>query len=148
LAEGAWRVGRILVGVDGSAGAARAVRWAAELATSVGAPIVLVHALTYDQELLRDLTPDTMRTWRRDLEHQMRATWAQPATDAGVEHRCKVVEAGSVAEALLQSAEVEGAGLVVIGAKKRESMVSRLTSSTVERLVHRARVPIVVVPPT
>ena len=147
MAEAPWPVARILVGVDGSGGAARAVEWAVGLATSAGAEIVLVHALTYDQELLRDLTPDTMRTWRREREHTMRATWARPAIAASIDHRCQVVEGGSVAEALLVCAEREAVDLLVIGAKKLESVVIRVTSSTVERLVHRASVPIVVVPP-
>lgn len=67
-------LGKVLVGVDGSDGSHDAVEWTARLATATGAEVLAVHILTYDRELLRDLSLDTIRTWRRDL-----ATSSRPA---------------------------------------------------------------------
>jgi nucleotide-binding universal stress UspA family protein len=50
----------VLVGVDGSDGAHRALRWTARLAQATAATVLAVHVLTYNREFARDLTLDTM----------------------------------------------------------------------------------------
>ena len=68
----------LVVGVDGCDGSRRALMWAAHLAAATGARVLAVHVLTYSRELLRDVTPDTMRTWRLELEDDLRTRWVQP----------------------------------------------------------------------
>lgn len=140
-------LGLIVAGVDGSEGATRGLQWAAGLAATAGdASVLAVHVLTYNQELLRDLTPDTMHAWRRDLEHQLRTSWAEPLVTAGVDHRTLLVEADSPAEGLMQVSEREHADLLVVGSKGHGSLTGRVLGSTSYKLTHHARQPIVVVP--
>ena len=140
-------LGLLVVGVDGSGGSRRAVEWAAQLAVATGATVLAAHVLTYDRELLRDLTPDTMRTWRRELEQDLRTRWAQPLIDAGVEHRCLLLEYESPAEGLLATADDEHADLVVVGATGHGGFTDRVLGGVSYRVTHRARQPVVVVPP-
>jgi nucleotide-binding universal stress UspA family protein len=98
----------VLVGVDGSPGAARVLDWAIAPAGESGASVLLVHVLTYSTEFRRDLMPETFTTWRKNLDAQLRHQWARPAVDAGVPLRCELVEDDSTAAGLLRTAEQAG----------------------------------------
>src|SRR4051812_49116458 len=50
----------IVVGVDGSDGTRHATEWASQLASITAATVLAVHVLTYNHELMRDITPDTV----------------------------------------------------------------------------------------
>ena len=39
-----------------------------------------MHVLTYNHEFAKDLSLDTMRTWRRDLRHELETRWIEPLT--------------------------------------------------------------------
>ena len=138
----------ILVGTDGSHGAMRAMEWAARLAKASDASVRAVHVLTYNRELLRDLTLDTMTTWRRDLEHELRSTWVTPLADQSVPHRCALIEDESPAAGLIHAADREQADLLVVGARGHSSLASRVLGSTSYSLTHHARRPVIVVPAT
>ncbi len=137
---------RIVVGVDGSDGAARALQWAAALAGRAGASVLAVHVLTYNHALLRDLTPDTMHTWRRSLEHELKGRWIKPLSTTGVAHRTMLVDADSPADGLMEVGEREHADLLVVGSRGHGTITGRVLGSTSYRLTHQARRPVVVVP--
>jgi nucleotide-binding universal stress UspA family protein len=140
-------LGLLVVGADGSDGSRRALEWASHLAKATDSPVLAVHILTYSQELLRDVSPDTMHTWRRDLEEDLRTRWVEPLTTGGVDIRSVVVEGESVAEGLLEVADREGAALVIVGAKGRGGLAGRVLGGVTYRVTHRAHQPVVVVPP-
>jgi nucleotide-binding universal stress UspA family protein len=137
----------IVVGTDGSDGARRAMEWAGRLATASEACIRAVHVLTYNRELLRDLTPDTMTTWRRDLERELETSWVRPLHELQVPHRCAVVEDESTAAGLIRAADREQADLIVVGARGRSTLAGRVLGSTSYSLTHHAHRPVIVVPP-
>lgn len=139
-------LGKLLVGVDGSDGSRDAVEWTARLATATGAEVLAVHILTYDRELLRDLSLDTIRTWRRDLAHELETGWTGPLRVAGVAHRCVVLEDDSPAAGLLAVADREQVDLLVVGALGRGRLVGRILGGVSYRLLHHADRPVVVVP--
>ncbi len=136
---------RLVVGVDGSEGARRALDWVAGFAARAGFEVVAVHVLTYDHELLEDLSLDTMRSWRHELTERLRKEWTAPLE--GVDHRSLVVEAGSATDGLLDTTAQEGAELLVVGAHGRAGLTSRVLGGVAYRVTHRASVPVVVVPP-
>jgi nucleotide-binding universal stress UspA family protein len=139
---------RILVGVDGSDGSTRALEWAAVVAASTDAEVLAAHILTYDREFGRDLTLDTMRPWRRQLEHDLRTTWTEPLRAANVGHVCTFFEAESCATGLVELANRDGADLVVVGSNGHGHLTGRLLGGLGDRLVHHGRLPVVVVPST
>ncbi|MFZ1431603.1 MAG: universal stress protein [Geminicoccaceae bacterium] len=138
----------VIVGTDGSDGALRAMAWTARLAKSSGASIRAVHVLTYNRELFRDLTPDTMTNWRRELERELNTHWVAPLAELGVPHRCVLVEDESPAVGLIHAADREQSDLIVVGATGRSSFANRVLGSTSYSLTHRARRPVIVVPAT
>ena len=123
----------ILVGSDGSPGSARAVSWATVRAKELGSSILAVHVLTYSTEFRRDLFLDTITTWRRHLESQLRGPWTAAAREAGVEVRTELVEDDTPAAGLLRAAAGHGVDLVVLGA-------------TTYKVSHAANIPVVIVP--
>ena len=140
-------LGRVLVGADGSDGSRRAIEWTAELAVATGCEVIVVHVLTYNREFIRDLSPDTMRTWRRDLQHDLEHRWTEPLRRAGVEPRCAVTEADSPAAGLLMIAGRDDVDLVVVGAHGHGGLTDRVLGGVSYRVTHHARRPVVVVPP-
>jgi nucleotide-binding universal stress UspA family protein len=136
----------VLVGVDGSEGSRHAVEWAARLAAVTGSEVLALHVLTYNRELLRDISVDTMRTWRRDLERDLRSKLVAPLVARDVAHRIEIVEHDSPAGGLIEVGEREGADLVVVGAKGRANLGGRLLGSVSYRMTHGAHRPVVVVP--
>jgi nucleotide-binding universal stress UspA family protein len=137
----------VVVGVDGSDAARRAVEWTADLAAATDAEVVAAHVLTYDREFERDLTLDTMRTWRRELERDLRDVWTEPLRALPVRFRSILVEATSPSIGLLEVAEREHADLVVVGARGQGHLAGRVIGGLSYRLGHHATQPVVVVPP-
>jgi nucleotide-binding universal stress UspA family protein len=137
----------LVVGVDGSDGARRALLWAAHLAGVTGASVLAVHVLTFSREFLRDAMPETMHAWRRELEADLRTRWVEPLRSAGVEHRCLVIEGESAGAGLLDTADRERADLLVVGAQGHGGLADRVLGGVSHRVTHRARQPVVVVPP-
>jgi nucleotide-binding universal stress UspA family protein len=141
------RFATILVGLDGSASSTRALTWASQFAGALGSMVVGVHVLTFNEEFIRDgMTPDTMRTWRRDLERDLRSRWMEPATAAGVPCTHHLIEAGSVDEGLLAGAVREKADLIVIGESGSSGVLARILDRASYRVMHRATHPVVIVP--
>lgn len=136
----------IVAGIDGSPGGARALRWAAARCLEVDGRVVAVHVLTYNREFLRDLTLDTITTWRRTLEQQLTGEWAQPARDLGARVSTSLVEDDNVAEGLLRASGDVHADLIVLGAHGRGGLIDRLLGATTYTVAHRARTPVVIIP--
>jgi nucleotide-binding universal stress UspA family protein len=136
----------LVVGVDGSDGARQAVEWSAQLAAATGAAVLAVHVLTFSHELLRDITPDTMRAWRLELQEDLRTHWVEPLAARGVEHRTLMVEHDSAAAGLLASVDDQDADLLVVGARGHGIFADRVLGGVSYRVTHRSRRPVVVVP--
>jgi nucleotide-binding universal stress UspA family protein len=137
---------KLLVGVDGSPDAERAIGWAARLAATSGAEVVVVHVLTFDRELVRDASLDTMTTWRQDLRRDLGSTWVATLLKRGTKHRCELVEAPSAAIGILEVAEREDVDLIIIGPRHHNIVADRLLGSTASRLTHHSTCPVAFVP--
>lgn len=141
-------VRRLLVGLDGSAGAQRALEWAAGLASGTDMEVVVVHVLTYGTELVRDMSFETMTNWRRDLAADLEGAWTEllRGPGAAVRWRSVLVESDSASSGLMQVAAEVDADLLVVGAQGHGGLVDRVLGGASYRLTHLARQPVVVVP--
>ena len=137
---------RLLLGVDGSAGAQRAMEWAAVHARLVGAEVVAAHIVTYSKELARDLPPTGLTNWRRELAQALRDDWTAALRAGGVSHRCVVKEADSVEAGLLDIAETEDVDLIVLGAHGHGDLADRLLGAVTYKVSHAAHRPVVIIP--
>jgi len=125
---------RMVVGVDGSAGAARAVELAAELAGRLCAQVMVVHAS--DGSL---------------AEHEPDAVAAAAAAVVGRERvaavRVRAAGDSGVADALRSEAVEFAAGMLVVGRRGRSPLQRVLLGGVSERLLHISPCPLLVVPP-
>ncbi|HYA67666.1 MAG TPA: universal stress protein [Acidimicrobiales bacterium] len=134
---------RIVVAVDGSEGAARAVRFLAEVAAELGAEVIAVHALGL---LTHVGGPDAVPAQSHHQEvAALLSRWAAPLDDAGVSYRCHLVE-GNPVQALLAAAREEDADMIVVGKRASGGVPGLQLGSTSQQLVQHASIPVVVVP--
>jgi nucleotide-binding universal stress UspA family protein len=133
----------ILVGYDPSARDRAPVSFGVAAARFTGAPLVIasVHSARSDRlgagQLGEDLIADATETLEQ-LKGELRAQ--------GIEVECRDLEGTSAPRALHELAEVDDAGLLVVGSTRRGTVGRLLPGSTAERLMHGAPCPIAVVP--
>jgi nucleotide-binding universal stress UspA family protein len=141
--------GTIVVGVDGSDGSKRALRWATAQAAAEHRPLTMVHAIgtvtaayldaavidvRQAQQALHDSAHSLLADARRDVER-----WA-PEVEV-----VDLLEVGDIRELLLQLSE--GSAMVVVGSRGRGPVRSLLLGSVGVALVRHAHCPVVVVRP-
>lgn len=101
---------RIVVGADGSAGSANAMRWASGLADRHKAEIVVMNGFVpTDSELPPQRAETLLAEQQRRLE-----SWSSAAKLADIEVRC-VVERGDARTGIVRVADREEADLIVVG---------------------------------
>ncbi|MFA7602323.1 MAG: universal stress protein [Novosphingobium sp.] len=139
---------RIALATDLSHRCDRALDRALLLARAWQAELMIVHALTEPQDSplfgrLQDLPSwrrpaDPVRVARDRLYRDLVAT--EPDVDISVH-----VEAGSPAPVVLQAVATAGAGMIVTGVARDQLLRKILLGDTVERLMRRTPVPILIV---
>lgn len=139
----ATQSGDVVVGVDGSAGSAMAVEWAAGEAEHRGSRLHLVHAVqtgtpTLSARASAELARVVLESGRAVLEESLgRLTTARPGIEV-----VTTLARGEPAAALLEAAE--RASLVVVGTRGRGGFTSLLLGSVSLRVAAHAPCPVVV----
>lgn len=138
----------MLVGLDGSDGALRALRWAADHARAHGATLVAVVA--WEPPVLSTIPVLGVTEPAEEVESELRsgldATLAGEGLgpDGDVDVETLVVQ-GHAAEILTDSA---GPGdVIVVGSRGRGGFAGLILGSVSQHVMHHARCPVVVVPP-
>lgn len=137
------KVERVVVGVDGSDNAARALDVAAGLAAMADAEVFAVHAVG----LLEgggdaSHTPADRHTAVREaLEHR----WCRPLEDAGLRTSYELRD-GNPVVVLLAVADEVGADLIVLGSRGLGGFPELLLGSTSTQVAQHAHCPVVIVP--
>lgn len=135
----------ILVGVDGSPAARRALQWAAQQAGSDG-EVVAVHVLTPSLEFWRDLSPTGLTAWREKLSDTLEREWLKPLEAAGTKHQALLVEEDSIDGALLRIGVERGADMIVLGKHGHGDLTDRLLGSVTYKVAHRSSLPVMIIP--
>jgi len=131
--------GPVIVGVDGSPNAQRALALANELARRFGAELVVLHAVGLMSVIDGAHVPSEGR--RDELERLLNDEWC--ASLDGANWRCQLVD-GSPADVLLKMGAQLDATFVVVGS--RGAGEEQLLGSTSHHVVHHCDRPVVVVP--
>ena len=137
---------RIVVGVDGSTPACRAEQWAADLARTVDAEVVAVHALG----LLHQTSSGALvssDTHRDEIRTELEESWCEPLRASGVRYRAELRE-GNPVTVLLDIADELDADVVVVGSRGLVGFPGLLLGSTCAQVAQHARRPVVIVPET
>jgi nucleotide-binding universal stress UspA family protein len=144
---------RILVAVDGSPAAARAVERAAELARALSAELRLLHVvdlgwLTVGPELALDV--EAKITAHEQAGDALLAAARDRAQAAGVAAATKREDTGSPAQSVADVIGAEaaewGAGLVVVGTHGRRGLERLVLGSVAEAVARASTVPVLLVP--
>ncbi|MGY1808308.1 universal stress protein [Blastococcus sp. SYSU D00669] len=139
---------RIVVGIDGSAGARAALAWALAEAARRGAGLEVVSAFPVDFYWADPYLLDTARIdeIRADTEARARAAVEEVRTEVGTADDVDVqvvVVAGAPSAHLVQRSE--GADLLVVGSRGRGAVRSAVAGSVALHCSAHARCPVVVV---
>jgi nucleotide-binding universal stress UspA family protein len=136
------RPDRVVVGVDGSRASDRALQWAGNEAELHNVGLLIVHGWLYPY-----LSVDTSSSQARDLTNIDAACLLGRAVESARERftidiREELVEAGS-ATALFET--TRDGDLLVVGSRGRGALAANLFGSTVNTVLDRSAVPVVVV---
>ncbi|MDH4171031.1 MAG: universal stress protein [Acidimicrobiia bacterium] len=132
---------RIVVGADGSPGSANALRWAAHIATSQEAEIVVMTGFVPTES---ELPPRRVEALLGEQQQRLEA-WSQAARLGTLQVRT-VVERGDPRDGILKVAEREQANLIVVGRVGRSAGPGLLhIGSMGEWLAHNSHMPMAIV---
>ena len=138
---------KIVVGVDGSEVAHRAVAWCAEYAGALKAEVIVVHAIelpVYPSTVGFIPMPVYLPADREKLEKVLVEEWSGPLARANVPFRT-VLEEGNPAEVIRATADAEDADLVVVGRRGLGGFGELLLGSTSHSLSHHLKRPFLIV---
>ena len=139
--------GRIVVGVDGSNSALRALRWAAEEAVHHCSSLDLVHAWKVPYSIHDDVKHFDVAPFKAKAQTILDNAMATLAglVPAAPACRSSLVHEDDAAVALLDAAE--DAALLVVGSQGRGGLAGLLLGSVSRRCLEHAPCPVTVVPP-
>jgi nucleotide-binding universal stress UspA family protein len=140
----------VVVGVDSSEGAKRALAFALEESRLRGATLLAVHAWSFpaiaaSAGMFAPPVEFDFEELKRDAEQSLNTVIDEVVgTGHGVEIERKVVE-GAAAQVLTE--EARGADLLVVGSRGHGGFTGLLLGSVSQQAAHHAPCPVVIVPP-
>jgi nucleotide-binding universal stress UspA family protein len=134
--------GEVVVGYDGSDGAKGALSTAIDLASRLGAGVVIVYG--YEVSRLGGEVADYANALREVAERTV-AEAADQARAAGLEPRV-VTEEGDPARVLANLAAQTQAAMIAVGTRGERPITGAILGSLAHKLLHVASVPVLVVP--
>lgn len=141
---------RILCPTDFSPTAAHAADYAATLASSCGAELVLLHVIPEMTYPMRSFgMSHSLEHIQEELHEKAQETLEQRAAALKSEHadlavRC-TLRSGEAHEVTLECARAEGADLVVMGTHGHTGLAHALLGSTAEKVVRTSECPVLTV---
>ena len=139
---------KILIAMDGSEPALKAMRTASGLAQSTGAMLALAYVMSKPLTYPADLPGWDMEGFEageRAWAKSMLADAAKQARALGVREVTTVVLRGAPAEELADEAARHEYDLVAVGSRGRGAVTRVLLGSAADRLVHVCKKPVLVV---
>jgi nucleotide-binding universal stress UspA family protein len=136
----------ILVGDDGSAGAAAAIAFSAALAGPLGAEVVVVEAYSPLDELETATPPVDFSRLEAAARDRLESQRGRVLRDRGIAHRAILVEDPDAIGVLARTAREVGADLVVVGSHGRTGWRERILGNVATKLPHEVSCPVTIVP--
>ena len=128
----------ILIAVDGSPCGNRAAQVGLEFAGQLNAWVSFTHAVGNGNNDERAQTAKALG--QTLLEH-----WEHVAHEANLEVNSHLQTGASVAEAIIQASEFQGANLIVMGTQGREGIPRLLLGSVAERVLRESQLPVMLI---
>jgi nucleotide-binding universal stress UspA family protein len=140
-----FRVERIVVGIDGSDSARRALEWAITFAGQFAAEVIAVHAVGLLTRL-GDGTSVPSQAHLAELRRAFETEWCQPLAASGISYRL-VYQDGPPVPVLLTVADTEAADLIVVGSRGTGGFPELRLGSTSHQVAEHSGRPVLIVPP-
>jgi nucleotide-binding universal stress UspA family protein len=134
----------VVVGIDGSADARRAMFLAADLANERGAELVIVHAVGLTDVV--DGEHVIAERHHTEIAEQF-GEWCEAVRSTGVDEWTPVLRQGNPVDTLLATARERDAALIVVGRQGSGQRPALLLGSTAHQVAERATCPVLIVPP-
>ena len=138
------KIERIVVGVDGSDNARKALEWAAGLARALAAEVVAVHSVGLLERFAAGQHHDIDPTLD-NAGHLFDTEWCAPLDEPTV-RSIRVLRDGNPVTVLLAVADEFDAGLIVVGSRGLGGYPELLLGSTSTQVAQRSTRPVVIVP--
>ena len=139
---------RILVPTDFSAGSERAWAVARQLAGRLGAELILFHVVVeaplYSEGPFTTKHARSVFSKAREWADTTLGEWTAAATASGLRAR-SIVGTGAPHEAIIATAGLEHADLIVVGTQGRSGLDRALLGSVAERVIRLAPCPVLAV---
>jgi len=135
-------IASIVVGVDGSTQATRALEWARDLARPTDGELVVVHVLGLLEHVDGELEP--AEPHREEICRHFEEEWCKPLIGSGARYRCEMPY-GSPVSTLLDIVKRESADLLVVGSRGVGGFGGLLLGSTSLQLAEHAPCPVTIV---
>ena len=135
--------GTIVVAVDGSGHADRAVQTVAKIAAGTKDQVVVCHGVEVSHAWGADLPAETTDETQQLLDRYMSQLAAAEVPATG---EVRQVPDKGIGDALLEVANGHQAGLIVLGTRGRSNVKSALLGSVAHEVVSKSTLPVLVVP--
>jgi nucleotide-binding universal stress UspA family protein len=135
--------GTIVVGVDGSGHANRAVEAVAKMAAETKDKVVVFHGVLIHHARATAYTDETLDEMQQLVDRYVAQLAAAGVPATGEMHRELEIGIGG---ALVDVAKSHQAGLIVVGTRGRSNVSSMLLGSVAHDVVHKSTLPVLVVP--
>lgn len=140
---------RILVAVDGSAFADRALKYGVDLAKRYSAKLIVVHVVLRRFYAVTPSEAGVLATTVFVKEMEAEGREIINRADAyvkgeGVDHECRLLQ-GVPAEEIVKVADSEKADLIVIGSRGLTEVRAFLLGSISDKISHHAKCPVLIV---
>jgi len=139
------RPGSIVVGLDDTAGARAALRFALEAGVARGVPVEVVTTFVVDMTVRDRVTPELIAEEARDVRREQDRIVTEVASEVSARPVISQVVLHDVGGAPLLEA-ARDAAMLVVGSGRRRPLDEMPLASVSEYCVRHARVPVVVVP--
>lgn len=143
------RAPRIVIGLDGSAGSAKALEWAIDVAKQLDAEIMAVHiesVPTYIPAPMGLTPPAKTPEQRAETQQTFASEWCAPLRKSGVHFRAVIEEGTPTGLALTEFALREGADMIIVGSRGLNGVAEILLGSVSHQVAHHSPIPVVIVP--
>jgi nucleotide-binding universal stress UspA family protein len=140
---------RILVALDGSQAAERALESAIDLAKKYEAKLIILHVILQKLYAVNPtgdgvLDPTVFASEMQAEGKSIIKKAEEHASSEGVDYDSKMVQ-GLPADEIIKSAQAEKADLVILGSRGLNEVRAFLFSSVSDRVCHRLKCPILIV---
>jgi nucleotide-binding universal stress UspA family protein len=140
---------RILVGIDGSPFAERALRYAVNLAKTYRASLLVVHVFLRRFYAVSPSEAGVLATtvYVKEIEAEGKAIISKAESYVkaeGMDCDCRLVQ-GVPADEIVRAAEVEKVDLIVLGSRGLTEVRAFLLGSVSDRVTHHAKCPTLIV---